>query len=242
MREQDEIGRRRLQAAACVAALTVALTVSSLASAASSDDDESYSTPGWSDKISDSIKESINGATRKMGLNKQMPPPPESPSGCPTINILPGTESQRVSAPGTTGNQGLRYQYSLMNVGRECSLASNRVTLKVGVEGRVLLGPAGTSGHYDVPIRVAIFSEAQQKPVESKLFKVPVSIGAGQAGAPFNFVSDALTFAVLQGKSTDYSIKVGFDAGKGGGPGDAAAKPKHARRHKPSTDTASASQ
>ena len=240
MKEQDETGRCRLEAAACIAALAVAMTASSLAFAAS-DDDDSYTNPGWSDKLSDSIKESINGATRKMGLNKQMPPPPESPSGCPTINILPGTESQRVSAPGATGNLGLRYQYSLMNVGRECSLSTNRVTVKVGVEGRVLLGPAGASGHYDVPIRVAIFSEAQQKPVESKLFRVPVAIAAGQAGAPFDFVSDPLTFAVLQGRSTDYSIKVGFDPGKSGAPGDAAAKPKHARRHK-SDDTASASQ
>ena len=238
-KEQDQRVWRRLETAVCAAAL--AATMSTSASAASSDDDDSYTNPGWTDKLSDSLKDSINSATKKMGFNKQMPPPPESPSGCPTINILPGTEAQRVSAPGATGNQGLRYQFSLSSVGRECSLSAARVTVKVGVQGRVLLGPAGTSGHYDVPIRVAIFSEAQQKPVESKLFKVPVSIVAGQAGAPFDFVSDPLTFAVLQGRSTDYSIKVGFDAGKGS-PGDAAAKPKHARRHKTSTDTASASQ
>ena len=235
MTEQDLSGTYRRAVAACLAA--AAISASSLAMAASTDDDDSYSNPGWSDRFSDQIKDTINGASRKMGLSKQMPPPVESPSGCPTINILPGTESQRVSAPGATGNQGRRYQYSLMNVGRECSLSTNRVTVKVGVQGRVLLGPAGTNGHYDVPIRVAIFSEATQKPVESKLFRVPVSIAAGQAGVPFNFVSDPLTFSVLQGRSTDYTIKVGFDAGKGGG-ADTAAKPKHARRAKASTDTA----
>jgi hypothetical protein len=125
----------------------------------------------------------------------------------------------------------------LMNVGRECSISADRVTIKVAADGRVLLGPAGTAGRFDVPIRVAVFSEAQQKAVESKLFRVPVAVGAGQASVPFDFVSEPITVAIPQGRSRDYSIKIGFDAG-GKGAADTA-KPKHARRHKPET-TASA--
>jgi len=217
----------------------VVLSLIGASSAALAADDDDNSSNGWSEKLTESVKGAVGGVTHKLGLDKPpAPPPPEAPSGCPTIAILPGTEAQRVMAAGATGNQGLRYQYSLMNVGRECTISGERVTIKVGADGRVLLGPAGSAGHYDVPIRVAVFSLAQQKAVESRLFRVPVSIGAGQAGAPFSFVSDGITVSIPHGHSGDYNIKVGIDAGKGGGE---EAKPKHTRHHKDAA-TASATQ
>jgi len=182
----------------------------------------------------------MENTTKMMGFGKPTPPPPpEAPSGCPTIGILDGTQSQRVMAPGGSDNQSVRYQYSLFNVGRECTISGGRIALKVGAGGRVLLGPAGSAGHFDIPIRVVVFSEVSQKPVESKLFRVPASVPTGQAGAPFQFVSDNLVVPMAAGQhGTDYSIKVGFDA-KGT---DAAgpAKPRHGR-HKP-VQSAAASQ
>ena len=120
-------------------------------------------------------------------------------------------------SPGATGNEGLRYQYSLHDVGRECSISGGRIGVKVGANGRVLLGPVGAAGHFDVPIRVVVFSDADQKPVESKLFRVPATVGGGQASVPFEFVSDMINVPVAAGRTAaDYSIKVGIDAGKGG--------------------------
>ncbi len=183
----------------------------------------------WSQKISDKMKDSISAATARMGMNKPPgPAPSEAPSGCPTISLLPGTESQRVMAPGATGNQGLRYQYSLQTVGRECTISGNRVTIKVGADGRVLLGPVGAAGRFDVPIRVAVFSEAQGKPIESKLFRMGVSVPAGQISAPFQFVSDSVVVQIPPGRTSEYSIKVGIDGGAKAG--DAGPKARHASR------------
>ncbi len=184
----------------------------------------------WSQKISEKMKDSISAATSRMGLNKPPGPAPlEAPSGCPTIALLPGTESQRVMAPGASGNQGLRFQYSLQTVGRECTIAGDRVSIRVGADGRVLLGPAGAAGRFDVPIRVAVFSESQGKPIESKLFRMGVSVPAGQASVPFQFVSDSVVVRIPPGRTGEYSIKIGID---GAGKADAGPKTKHASRKK----------
>ena len=200
---------------------------------AGDDIDEDILTPSWSDKIGKSFQNGMTSMTKTMGFGKPTPPPPpEAPSGCPTIAILDGTQSQRVMAAGAADNQGVRYQYSLFNVGRECTISGGRIALKVGVGGRVLLGPAGSAGHFDIPIRVVVFNEVAQKPVESKLYRVSASVPSGQAGAPFEFVSDNLLVPLAAGQNGgDYSIKVGFDA-KGT---DAAVRSPKARRgkHKP---------
>lgn len=211
-------------------AMASTVTVSWVTVATAADDDDN-NTSGWSERITDSVKNTMSGMTKKLGLDRPPgPAPSESPSGCPTIALLPGTEAQRVLASGANGNLGVRYQYSLTNVGRECAFYANSMTIKVGADGRVLLGPAGTAGHFDVPIRVAVFSETQQKAVESKLFRVPVSIPAGQSAAPFAFVSDRITLAVPKSHGNEYSIKVGIDAG-GAGAADPH-KPRHAHHRK----------
>ncbi len=165
---------------ATVGIVAASVLMTSVAWAASDDDDE-YKKEGWTEGITTSIQDSFQGAAKRLGLNRPpLPPPAESSPGCPTIALLPGTEAQRSLQPGASGNVGVRYQYSLFNVGRECTVSGNRVAIKVGADGRVLLGPAGTAGRFDVPIRIAVFSEAQRKAVESRLFKVPVQLGGGR--------------------------------------------------------------
>ncbi len=217
---------------------TVAAVVASTAPVRAADDDDYGLNPSWSDRLSESMKESIGKAEKAIGVGRPAGPAPiENPSGCPPIAILDGTEAQRVMAPGATGNQGLRYQYSLLGVARECTMSGGRMSVKVGAGGRVLLGPAGAAGKFDVPIRVVVFSEIEHKPIESKLFRVSASVGAGQAGAPFQFVSDSVVVPIAAGRTgDDYSIKVGID-GKGGPTGPATKPARHRKK-----DVASASQ
>ena len=209
-----------------------------IASVQAADDEDYGLNPSWSDKLSASMKEQIGKAEKVIGVGRPTGPAPlENPSGCPSIAILNGTEAQRIMAPGATGNQGLRYQYSLYNVARECTMAAGRMSVKVGAGGRVLLGPAGAAGQFDVPIRVVVFSEIDHKPVESKLFRVSTSVGAGQAGAPFQFVSDSVVVPIAAGRTgDDYSIKVGID-GKTGANGPPAKPTRHRKK-----DVATASQ
>ena len=53
----------------------------------------------------------------------------------------------------------LRYQVTIVRTARECHVNSGIMTMKVGVEGRVITGPAGGAGTVNVPIRLAVVQE-----------------------------------------------------------------------------------
>lgn len=184
--------------------------------AASDDDDEATSSPNWYDGIGDSIGNTFKGMGKAMGLGKPPgPPPAESPSGCPTIEVLDGTGQQRVMANAQAGNQGLRYQYSITDVARECHLNANEMVIKVGVAGRVLLGPSGSPGGFKVPVRIAVMDERQQKPAVSKLYQIDASIPQGRTGTPYALVADQIVIPFAAGRvAKEYSIKVGIDGSK----------------------------
>jgi hypothetical protein len=183
---------------------------------AADDDDESGQSPGFLDNVGKSISGGFDRMKKTMGMGKPPgPPPAESPSGCPAIVILDGTGAQRVMANADAGNQGLRYQYSIAEVARECHIDNNQMTIKVGVAGRVLLGPSGAPGGFKVPIRIAIVDERGQKPALSKLYQIDASIPTGQTATPYSLVADSLVIPFSVGKTaSDYSIKVGIDGVK----------------------------
>ncbi len=53
----------------------------------------------------------------------------------------------------------MRYQGSIIRTARECHVNVGIMTMKVGIEGRVITGPAGGPGTVDVPLRVAVVQE-----------------------------------------------------------------------------------
>ncbi len=166
---------------------------------------------------------SLNAPSKPKPLDTE-----EKPT-CPDIEVLDGTASSRVYGTGEQSNANVRYQFSMGDVVRECSHVGNQLVMKVGVEGRALLGPVGSPGSFSAPVRIAIRREKDEQAVASKLYQIPVSIGAGDNGAPFSIVSDAIAVPFLSSQAnTDYTILVGFDS-KGDG-GAVASKPKKKRR------------
>lgn len=152
---------------------------------------------------------------------KKAPRQPEPTDGvvCPDILILDGTADDRVYASGDQSNANLRYQFSLNNVARDCKVEGDKLSLKIGAAGKVLLGPQGSPGNFVAPVRIAIIRESDQEPVASQLFQVPVSVQAGQTEAPFTLVTDQMSVPYAHPNALhDYTIKVGFDSGKGKAP------------------------
>lgn len=211
---------------------TLALVLVSLASAPARADDDDADDNGFMSKMGQTFSGSATSVKKFFGMGKPpLPPQNASPSGCPEITVLDGTGAARIMAANAAGNAGLKHQYSITDVARECQLSNNQMVLKVGVEGRVLLGPAGAPGTFDVPIRIAIVNKLDDKPFLSKLYKVAASIPPGQTGAPYTLVADSLVIPFGAGRTAqDYSIKIGIDSGKGG---EVADKPAHRHKAKP---------
>lgn len=235
--ETNRRGRIALRPVLSTTAILGVLLMSLSAVPARADDDDADN--GFMAKMGQGFSNSATGMKKFFGMGKPpLPPQAASPSGCPEITVLDGTGAQRIMAANAAGNAGLKHQYSISDVARECQLSNNQMVLKVGVEGRVLLGPAGSPGTFDVPIRIAIVNKLDDKPFLSKLYKVAASIPTGQTGTPYTLVADSLVIPFGAGRTAqDYSIKIGIDSGKGGEVTD---KPAH--KHKPKPVAAAAAQ
>ena len=145
---------------------------------------------------------------------------------CPDVEVLDGTASMRFYAGGA-GSGNVRYQYSMGEVARECGVAGNQVSLKVGVEGRVLLGPAGSPGSFSVPVRISVRREKDGQIAATKTYRVAANVASGDTQGIFQVVSEPLLVPLTrEDTSQDYTIVVGFDGTGGGTLERTPAKPK----------------
>jgi hypothetical protein len=103
------------------------------------------------------------------------------------------------------------------------------MNIRVGIQGRVLLGAKGGPGKVNVPIRLAVVEEGPEpKSVWTKFYSVPVEIGAGVMQVDFGIVADDVNFPrPTPAVSERYVIYVGFD------PQGAQEKPQ--RQQRPAT-------
>lgn len=167
-------------------------------------------------------------AFNKLKIGPAPPRKVEEEIGCPIIEVQAGTAAARTYASGEQTNANTKYQYSMGDVVRECSRDGKQLVVKVGVTGRVLLGPAGTPGSFTAPVRITVRNDNTQKAETSKFYQVPVTIPSGGSQAEFNLVSDPIEVPLLKVQADeDYTILVGFDA-----EAKPAARPTAQRRHK----------
>ncbi len=139
--------------------------------------------------------------------------PGDEPLRCPALEVLDGTSSYRTYTGADQSNGNVRYQFSMGDVARDCTRSGNEILMKVGVEGRVLLGPAGSPASFSVPVRIAIRRDSDQKAAVAKLYQVPASIAAGETTGAFTLVTDPISVPFVSAHADDdYTILVGFDS------------------------------
>ena len=139
--------------------------------------------------------------------------PGDEPLRCPGLEVLDGTSSYRTYAGADQSNGNVRYQFSMGDVARDCTRSGTDILMKVGVEGRVLLGPAGAAGSFTVPVRIAVRRDSDQKPAAAKLYQVPATIAAGETTGSFTIVTDPIAVPFITAHADDdYTILVGFDS------------------------------
>jgi hypothetical protein len=157
---------------------------------------------------------------------------------CPEVTIRNGASTLIIgSKPGEAEPSALdlRYQGTIINTARECHVNSGLVIIKVGIEGRVITGPAGGPGTVDVPLRIAVVQEGvQPKTIVSKLSHVQVTVGGTFDRPTFTLVDPDIAFPlpVPLAAIDSYVIYVGFDP-LGAQAAKPAKKPRAHRRTKP---------
>jgi hypothetical protein len=136
---------------------------------------------------------------------------------CPSVDVRTGAATLLIgSKPGEGEPAALdvRYQGSIIRTARECQVNAGVMTMKVGVEGRVITGPAGGPGTVDVPLRVAVVHEGlNPKAIVSKLARIPVTITGAVDRATFTNIDSDISFPLPQplGDIDSYVVYVGFD-------------------------------
>jgi len=144
--------------------------------------------------------------------------PPPAPAAtteidCPRVEIQPGTSSIQLFERGKDGDaHSLRYQASFGNLARECSDQGSEIGVRIGLTGRVIVGPKGTTGNsLPLPIRVALV-DTDSNPKISRLFNISAAIPSGQTNVDFQLIEDLGSVPKSETGFSRWRILVGFDS------------------------------
>ena len=136
---------------------------------------------------------------------------------CPGVTVRTGAATLMIGGPSSEGDPtalDLRYQGTIVRTARECHVNAGVMAIKVGIEGRIITGPAGGPGTVDVPLRFAVVHEGPApKTIMSKLVVIPVIIANAVDRVTFTHVESDISFPmpVPAGDIDAYVVYVGFD-------------------------------
>lgn len=134
-------------------------------------------------------------------------------SHCPPVDIRQGASTLQMTAPGSDTAMAVRYQATFAQTARQCTEVDGNLTIKVGVQGRIILGPAGATGETKLPLRYAVVKEGMEpQTLWSKLYLVSVTIPSNDPNVPFTHVVEDIALPMPPDKAYgNYVIYVGFD-------------------------------
>jgi hypothetical protein len=188
------------------------------------------STPSLKDKIASFF----SGATQK---NPQSVANANPDVECPFLDIRQGASTLTFPPPPPDGSNeamSLKYQGIFVRAARDCAVINGQMVIRVGVQGRIIVGPAGGAGHIDVPLRIAVVSApiTAPKTVVTKLIRIPVTIGASDDNVDFTHIEEGLSFPMPSSSADPYIVYIGFDP-LGAAAQDQVKKPAPAPAKKP---------
>ena len=171
--------------------------------------------PVAAQSLTDRFKSLFGG---KSDEPAQPAPAPGAPAAddeydCPQVTVRAGASTYGVGASGkpAIGND-VRFQASISKMARECIRNGSEITAHIGIQGRVIAGPAGAPATVEVPLRVAVVQGGVgEKVIASKAYRTTVQMAEG-GSVPFTFVAEDLSYPLPSAAVADsYIFYVGFD-------------------------------
>jgi hypothetical protein len=174
--------------------------------------------PASAQSISDRFKSLFGGKSDEPA--EGAPPSAAAPKSqvpedlfCPPVQIRAGASTYAVAAPGkqAIGND-LRFQATITKTARECDYNAGTITARIGIQGRVIAGPAGAPSAVQVPMRVAVVQGGvAEKTIATKAYQTTVNMSES-GSEPFTLVIEDLVYPAPPGALGDsYIFYIGFD-------------------------------
>jgi hypothetical protein len=150
-----------------------------------------------------------NATATPAEIAAMSPALPAIATECPPIKVRPGAEALYFYGKGKVGAaKDLQYQAVIDKQSRNCVVSNGLITVKMGVVGRLMLGPSGQQTSIELPLRFAV--ERETAPLFSQLYQIPVSVSPPAQAADFVKVVENVQIPYVQGD--DITIWVGFDS------------------------------
>ncbi len=142
------------------------------------------------------------------------------PSGlsthCPQVVAWPRDRLLTIYQPGHAGDQlAVVHRGEITKMARECQLYSDRVVVKYGFAGRVLLGPKGAPGTVTLPVSIRV-AGAQQNTLATDKMSVTTTVPPDSPAGYFSMVREIAFPIVVGTRPEDYKVFVAFDQPKAG--------------------------
>jgi len=184
--------------------------------------------PASAQSLTDRLKNMFGGKPDKPAATAPAAsePPVDPELTCPPVTVRAGASTYAVAAPGKepVGND-LRFQATITKMARECTINGGQITARIGIQGRVIVGPAGAPPSVQVPLRIAVVqSGVSEKTIATKAYQTTVTI-TDSGSEPFTLVAEDLVYPAPSGADGDsYIFYIGFDP--------QALKPERSARHR----------
>lgn len=131
--------------------------------------------------------------------------------GCPRFNVWTRDGYVTIYEQGRVGDGlAVMHRGEISKTARECHIEGNRITVKYGFSGRVLLGPKGRTGAVNLPLNVFV-TDAKREKVVNDAVQVRVDVAVDKPIGYFSIVR-SVSFTVPEGsRPQEYELYVGFD-------------------------------
>lgn len=135
---------------------------------------------------------------------------------CPQVVAWPHDRLLTIYAGGQVGNtQAIVHRGEITKLARECQIYGDRVTVKYGLAGRVLLGPKGAPGQVTLPVSIKV-ADADRKVLANDKTNVSTIIPTENPVGYFSVVKE-ITFPITMGmRPEDYKVFVAFERTQAG--------------------------
>ena len=132
-------------------------------------------------------------------------------TGCPAFDVWPRDRLLTIYEIGRVGDSSaIRHRGEITKTARECRFASDRVTVKYGFAGRVLLGPRGQPGKVSLPVKVHV-TDRNRDILSTQEHRINVTIPQDDPVGYFSMVKE-VTFPLPEGvPPSDYKLFIAFE-------------------------------